>query len=212
MSLKRLATFTGLMVGTLAIILQFYLTMVLRLDKGDTLPGALWFFLTFFTILSNLMLVLIYLSESDRTRWLGWWRSPVTRGMMAATMVVVSVFYHVMLAALWQPTGLQLLADIVLHYVAPWFFVVWWLVFQPHRQLAWRNIPAMAIFPLVYLAWAMLRGAIVGEYPYPILEANTLGYGAVAINCALMLALFVGLFAMVIAVDRLIGRSLAAST
>lgn len=205
MSLKRLATFTGLIVGTLTLVLQFYLTLLLRLGKGDSLGGALWFYFTFFTILTNLMLVLIYLSELDQTRWLGWWRSPATRAMMAGIMVVVSVFYHVMLADLWQPTGLQLLADIVLHYVAPWFFVVWWLLFQPHGQLAWRNLWAMTSFPLVYLAWAMLRGAIVDEYPYPILEANTRGYGAVAINCIAMLAAFLASYVVAIGVDRWLG-------
>jgi hypothetical protein len=206
MSLKRLATLLGLVVGTATLVLQFYLSIELRLGKGDSLAGALWYLLTFFTILTNLMVVLIYLSEISMARWLDWWRSPVTRAMMAATMTVVTVFYHVMLAGLWQPTGLQLVADVVLHYVAPWFFIVWWLVFQPHGQLSWRHIPVMATFPLVYLAWAMFRGAIVGEYPYPILEANTLGYGQVAINCLIMIGLFLVLFAVAVGLDRLLGR------
>ena len=131
--------------------------------------------------------------------------------MMAATMTVVTVFYHVMLAGLWQPTGLQLLADITLHYVAPWFFIGWWLLFQPHGHLTWRDIPTMTVFPLFYLGWAMLRGAIVGEYPYPILEANKLGYGQVGINCLVMLALFVLLFAVAVGLDRLLGRRVAAT-
>ena len=211
MSLKRVATFAGLLIGTAALVLQFYLTMVVRLGNGDSLFGALWFLFTFFTILTNLMLVLIYLADLDDTRFLGWWRAPVARGMMAATMTVVTVFYHVMLAGLWQPTGLQLLADITLHYVAPWFFIGWWLLFQPHGHLTWRDIPTMTVFPLFYLGWAMLRGAIVGEYPYPILEANKLGYGQVGINCLVMLALFVLLFAVAVGLDRLLGRRVAAT-
>ncbi len=34
----------------------------------------------------------------------------------------------------------------------------------------------------------MIRGAIVSEYPYPILEAHKLGYGQVAINIVAVLA------------------------
>lgn len=211
MNLKRLATWIGLVVGAATLALQFYLSMTLRLGKGDSVLGALWFLFTFFTILTNLMLVLIYLSEVSAARWLGWWRAPVTRAMMAGTMTVVTIFYHVMLAGLWQPTGLQLFADIVLHYAAPWFFILWWLVFQPHGQIGWRDIPAMTIFPFVYLVWAMLRGAIVGEYPYPILEANTLGYGQVALNCLFMLALFVGLFGVAVGLDKLLGRRAVSS-
>ena len=76
MSLKRVATFAGLLIGTAALVLQFYLTMVVRLGNGDSLFGALWFLFTFFTILTNLMLVLIYLADLDDTRFLGWWRAP----------------------------------------------------------------------------------------------------------------------------------------
>lgn len=206
LNLKRLVTLVGLVVGTAALLLQFYLSMGLRLGKGDSVLGALWFFFTFFTILTNGMLVLIYLSEVSAFRWLGWWRSLVTRAMMAGIMAMVTVFYHVMLAGLWQPTGLQLFADIVLHYVAPLFFIAWWLLFQPHGDLDWRDIPAMTVFPLLYLAWAMVRGAVVGEYPYPILEANTLGYGQVAINVIVMLVAFLALFAVAVGVDKLLGR------
>ena len=211
MSLKRVATLLGLIVGAAALVLQFYLSMTLRLGKGDNIFGALWFFFTFFTILTNGMLVLIYLSEVSSAPWLGWWRAPGTRGMMAGIMAVVTVFYHVLLAGLWQPTGLQLVADITLHYVAPWYFIAWWLLFQPHGQLGWRDTPAMTVFPLLYLVWAMFRGTIVGEYPYPILEANTLGYGQVAINCLIMLAAFLALFVVVVGLDRLLGRRAAAS-
>jgi hypothetical protein len=206
MSLKRLATLAGLVVGAAALVLQFYLSIELRLGKGDSLLGALWFLFTFFTILTNLMLVLIYLSEVSAARWLGWWRSPLTRAMMVGIMAVVSAFYHVMLAGLWQPTGLQLFSDVVLHYVAPWFFILWWLVFQPHGQVRWHDIPAMTIFPLVYLVWAMFRGLIVGEYPYPILDANALGYGQVAINCLVMLGLFLAMFIVAAGLDKLMGR------
>ncbi len=206
MSLRRLATLLGLVVGAAALVLQFYLSMTLRLGKGDNLFSALWFFFTFFTILTNGMLVLIYLSEFTSARWLGWWRAPATRGMMAGIMAVVTVFYHLLLAGLWQPTGLQLVADITLHYAAPWYFIAWWLLFQPHGQLKWGDIPAMTVFPLLYLVWAMVRGAIVGEYPYPILEANTLGYGQVAINCLVMVVAFVALYILTVAIDRWLGR------
>ena len=206
MSLKRLACLIGFVIGAATLALQFYLSIELRLGKGDSLLGALWFLFTFFTILSNLMLVLIYASDLSSARWLGWWRSPVTRAMMAGTIAVVCAFYHVMLAGLWQPTGLQLLADVVLHYVAPIYFIAWWVLFEPHGRVEWRDLPRMMIFPVVYLAWAMLRGAIVGEYPYPILEANRIGYGEVTINCLVMLALFVAVFGVAVGLDKLLGR------
>jgi hypothetical protein len=52
----------------------------------------------------------------------------------------------------------------------------------------------------------MLRGAIAGEYPYPILEANRIGYGAVAVNVLVVLVGLTALCALVVALDRLLTR------
>jgi len=202
---KRPVAWLGLALGAAALVLQFGLTWTTRLAAGDSIAGMLWFFFTFFTILTNGMLVLIYLSVLFRPAWLGWWRDPVTRGMIAGTMLVVTGFYHVMLANLWAPEGAQYIADVSLHYVAPLLYVLWWLLFQPHGGLRFSHLPVMAIFPLAYLVWAMFRGAIVGEYPYPILNASELGYATVAVNCLVMVALFLAVFAVTVGVDRALG-------
>ena len=48
---------------------------------------------------------------------------------------------------------------------------------------------------------------MIGEYPYPILDAAKLGYGAVAINCVYVFVGLLALYAVVIALDRaLAGR------
>jgi hypothetical protein len=52
----------------------------------------------------------------------------------------------------------------------------------------------------------MIRGAIVTEYPYPILEANKLGYGQVSINVLFVLAGVTILCAIVVAVDKALTR------
>src|SRR5664279_4615718 len=91
---KLIATWVGLGIGFAGLILQFSITILARLALGDNIGGALIFFFTFFTILTNLMLVLIYLADLRGGIWLGWWRSPVTRAMMAAAMLVVMLFYH----------------------------------------------------------------------------------------------------------------------
>ena len=110
--MKRAATWAGFSIGTAALLLQFYLTLSTRLLRmGDSLPGTLIFFFTFFTILTNIMLVLIYLSELTTAGWLGWWRTPVTRGMMAGAIALVGIFNHLLLAELQDLTGPSALAD-----------------------------------------------------------------------------------------------------
>jgi len=205
--MKAVLTWAGLLIGAGALLLQFVLTLNLRLATGDSLLGTLVFFFNFFTILTNIMLALIYLSEVTGAGWLGWWRAPVTRAMMAGAIALVGFFNHLVLAELQDLTGLSLLADTLLHYVTPVLFVVWWLLFQPKGNLRLADLPAMLLPTLIWLVWAMLRGAVIGQYPYPILDAGKLGYGAVAINCLFVFIGLVVIYLVVLALDgALTGR------
>lgn len=201
----------GMLLGLAGVIVQGWVTLSLLLGNGRDLLDALVHFFTYFTILTNLMLVTIYLSELVDWRWLGWWRTSVTRGMMAGAIVLVMVFYHFLLAGLWAPEGWGKASDIALHYVAPVLYVLWWLLFQPKGDLRFQHIPLMLLPVAIWLAWAMARGAVTGEYPYPILEANRLGYAQVALNCLAVLAALVALFGVVIGLDRTVKRPRMAS-
>jgi hypothetical protein len=209
--MKKSATWLGLLVGTAALLLQFYVTLTLRAAGGFALGGTLVFFFTFYTILTNIMLVLIYLSEVTSARWLGWWRAPLTRGMMAGAIALVGIFNHLLLANLQHLTGLAAFCDTLLHYVAPVWFVLWWLLFQPKGRLRLADLPMMLLPTAVWLVWAMLRGAVTGEYPYPILNARVLGYRDVAINCAYVLVGLIVLYLVVIGLDRVLARQRAPS-
>ena len=206
MSLRKLTTLLGLAVGVGALLLQFWLSMTARLALGGGVLDALLWFFTYFTILTNLMLVLVYLSALTNTGWLAWWRSPVTRAMMAAAMTLVMAFYHFVLAATWNPQGLFYVADVLLHYATPLIYLGWWLVFEPKGRLRFTSIGWMLVPPLVWLAWAMARGAVVNEYPYPVLEAHVIGYPQVLANIAGLLLVLIVLFAAAVALDRLLGR------
>lgn len=204
--MKQIATWIGLGFGAAALILQLVLAVSLRLDAGDNIFGAVIFFFTFFTILTNLALVGIYSSELWPRQWLSWFRWPVTRGMMTAAITLVMVFYHFILAETWDPQGLALVCDVSLHYATPIFYIAWWVVFMRHGVLKFTDIPAMLLPPTIYLIYAMVRGAIVSEYPYPILEAHRIGYGAVAINVLTVLVALSVLCAIVVALDRILTR------
>jgi hypothetical protein len=209
--MKRAATWIGLVVGAAALLLQISLTIPLRLSNGDNIFGAVIYFFTFYTILTNLMLVLIYASDLWPRESLSWWRTPETRGMMAAVMVLVCLFYHFFLASTWNPQGLFKVADVTLHYVTPILYLVWWALFTWHGKLKFGDVAVMLVPSTIWLIYAMVRGTLIGEYPYPILEANRLGYGQVAINIAAVLAGLTLLCLIVIGLDRLLSRTPLAS-
>ena len=204
----RAASWIGLAVGLGALLLQFYVTLTLRAANGHDFPGTLVYFFTFYTILTNIMLVLVYASDLTTAGWLAWWRSPVTRGMMAGAIALVGIFNHLLLADLQDLSGLSAFCDLLLHYVTPAYFVLWWIVLQPKGTLRFADIPVMLLPTLIWLVWAMVRGAIVGEYPYPILDAQKLGYAAVGINCVYVFVGLLVLYIIVIGLDRALAGKL----
>jgi hypothetical protein len=207
MDLKRLATLIGFVAGAAALALQFILTVAARLENGDSIVGAVIFYFAFFTIISNLMLVLIYLSDLSPFRWLDWWRKPTTRAMFAAVIVAVAVFNHVLLSGLRTLDSWDLFADTMLHYILPAYYVLWWVFVPPHVQLSYRSLPWMMVYPVAYLVWALVYGGVTGTYPYPTLDVGRFGVGQIAINVALLFGCFIVLYAATIALDGLLGRT-----
>jgi hypothetical protein len=121
---------------------------------------------------------------------------------------ILTIFNHLLLADLQDLSGLSAFCDLLLHYVTPAYFVLWWIVLQPKGTLRIADIPIMLLPTLIWLVWAMVRGAIVGEYPYPILDAQKLGYAAVGINCVYVFVGLLVLYIIVIGLDRALAGKL----
>ena len=169
-------------------------------------PDAFVYFWTFFTHLTNLWLLATYAAMLTEWRWLGWFRRPVTMASAAAFITLVMVYYHFMLAPTLNMEGALLVATILLHYVAPLIYLVWWAVAAPHGMLRLGAIPAMLLPGIGYVAWVLLRGAVVDEYPYAILDAGQFGYGVVAIGVGTLLVAVTVFSAILIVADGWLAR------
>lgn len=209
--LKTALTWTGLILGAVALGLQFSISIPAYQANGLSVAEAVIQLLSYFTILTNIIITLVYLSTLTAWTWLGWFRQPVTRAMMAGTMALVMVFYHVLLRPVWQPEGLFLVCDVLLHYLAPTTYIAWWTATQRHGLLRFADIPVMLVPPVIYLVYTIARGAITDVYPYPTLNALELGYGQVAINVLLVAIGLTVLHAITIGIDRALARRVAAS-
>ena len=207
MNPQRVLTLVGFLIGAVGLVLQFAISIPASLSAGRNLADALITFFTYYTILTNLALVLIYLSDLSKARWLGWFRSARTRGMMAGAILLVMLFYHALLASLWSPEGVAWVADTILHYVTPIFYIIWWWIFADHGRLAWRDVPLMLVPSLIYIIWVLMRGAIVAEYPYPVFNVTDLGYPQVLVNIVIVAIVLAVFFACTLAADRYLARS-----
>ena len=206
--IPNIVAWVGMIVGAagLAIDAGMIFPSMMSGSAARSFPDVFIYFWTFFTHLTNLWLIVTYLSVSSGVRWLGWLRQPSTMASAAAFITLVMLFYHFMLAPYLQMEGALLVASYLLHYVAPLIYLAWWAIWAPHGALRLTQIPLMLLPGVAYLAWVLLRGAVVDEYPYDILDVSKSGYGGVAIGVVALLVAVSILAALVVGADRLIAR------
>ena len=203
---RTLLTGLGLGFGVAGLVLQFILSMRLAFANGRDMLGFLGHFFAYYTILTNMALVLIYLSEVLPVPGLNLFRHPVLRGLMTANIALVALYVFFVLRFLSSLENLLLLADTILHYLCPVLYLLWWLL-QPHGKLRWSDLPIMLAPTLAYFVYTLARGAWVQEYPYPFMNAIKLGYPAVLLDAVYMTAGLTVLCLATIAIDRLLGRN-----
>lgn len=210
--MRIILAWAGIAVGVIGLALDFWAILPTATVVSATnpvarsLPGMFVYFWTFFTHLTNLWLVLTYASVVSEWRWLGWFRRPVIMGSAAAFITLVMLYYHFMLAPYLKLEGALGIATVLLHYVAPVLYLAWWALFAPHGMLRFKQIGLMLLPGIAYVAWVLLRGALVGEYPYDILDAKKFGYGGVAIGVAVLLVAVSIFSVIIVAADKQLAR------
>lgn len=160
---------------------------------------ALWRFLGFFTILTNL-LVAVMATRLALGRKSGL-SGPAARMAITAAMLLVGIAYWFLLAPLWTPTGWQLVADIGLHTVQPVLAAALWLSLRD-GSLSWSDGPKAAIWPALYAVYALARGAGDGWYAYWFLNPKDQSLVELLISIAGFSLLVMGIGAVLVAIDR----------
>lgn len=150
-------------------------------------------FFSFFTILSNVLagLFLIYFGITNNQSS----KAQAVRGAVTLYMLMTGVIFALLLSGL---ENIRLTAlpwdNLILHYVMPIFVVGDWLLNPPKKPLPKRVVALWISFPILYVAYTLIRGGIVNWYPYPFLNPVTSSYLQVAIT-SVVIAVFVLLFA-----------------
>jgi hypothetical protein len=210
---RRLIALVGLLNGLAGIAIDAWVTFPASMATGPgnlfarSFPDALIYFWTFFTHVTNFWIVLIYLAELVPWRWLGVFRRPGTQAAAGAYILLVGLYYHFMLSPTLHLEGPIVVSIVLLHYVGPVLYIVWWLIFSRHGALRWRRLPMLLVPGLVYIGWVLLRGAATDDYPYDILDAGRFGYLQVAIGVLALLIAVIVFCAILIAADKILARS-----
>lgn len=162
--------------------LALQLVLILR-NLG--LAEGLWRFVGFFTILTNAGAAAVASAiASGRASGLA---GPRSRLMAATSILTVGIVYSLALRSLWNPTGAQKVADVLLHDLAPLSWLALWLLAEHwryrRRDIGWALLP-----PLLYFIYALARGAIDGWYAYWFLNPAQQGAAGLAMSVLVMLA------------------------
>ncbi|GAA1825205.1 Pr6Pr family membrane protein [Agromyces salentinus] len=178
-------------------------------QSWSMVPDRLFFivnFFSFFTILSNALTAIVLLIGA----WYAFTRRidpdwyNLVRACAATYMATTFVVYNLLLRgiSLDQATTVPW-SNEILHVWAPLYLVLDWALAPGRRPVAWQRLWSIAIFPIAWAVYSMIRGAITGWYPYPFLNpAQEAGYGGVAVYVIAIAAFILLVGAGVIALSR----------
>lgn len=166
-----------------ALILQGALTFT----QSSSLLEALWILAAYFTILTNLIVAVVFTAvASNRTALRESW---IIAGTMLA-ILLVGIIYGLLLHGTMELSGGSVLANALLHMVTPIIVPLFWICFVPKGSLTWRHPLLWAIYPLAYLVYALVRGAATTRYAYPFINVVDLGWPRTALNATLIAVAF----------------------
>ena len=207
------------------------LTLAATEDGNGGAINGLVFSLSYFTVLSNILVAVVTWSLVVRPdndgrvfRWL--------RLTSLVMIVITGLVYALVLAADADPTGWYVWSNLGYHYLVPWLSLAGFLLFGPRPRITWDLVPKMLIIPVIWLTYTLIHGAFLTTppgypaaeplppqhwYPYPFLDVGDPaalipgmsipgGYAGVMINIVLIIILGL-LFAMAfLGLDRLLSR------
>lgn len=182
-------------VGVLfAVIVQ--LTLVIRgvnvlVEEGGRVAGVgerILRFFSYFTVQSNLLCLVTSAGLAIRPARDGrLWRVARLDALVGITVTII--VFILFLAPLLDLSGLAWLTNLIFHYLVPIAMVLGWLLFGPRPRVDTRTLLLSLIWPVAYIVYVGILGAITGWYPYPFTDVGQLGYATVLRNGVLVVVL-----------------------
>ena len=193
-----------------AIIAQLSATIGKAQADGRSVAIVTTNFLSFFTIDSNSLTVVVLLigaflllaRKGDDPRWFA-----ILRLCMTTYMATTGVVYNLLLRNIELPQGSEPIpwSNEILHLIGPVYIVLDWLLAPGRIPLPyWKSIRVVVIFPIVWVIYTLIRGPLVPNelagtpywYPYPFLDPNNSLNGYLSVSFyVILIATVIGLVA-----------------
>ena len=160
----------------------------------------------FYTYQSNLIVTIwmLYIIIQQISNQLPKRYDPLFQGAVTTYITVTFLIYAVLLSPMFQPTGFFRFEIILTHYIVPILCIVDWGLSIPSIEYKWWYIPTWLTFPLLYLAYSIIRGVIVDWYPYFFMDLTVLTLRQFTLNIFLLTMFFLLLGSIYTGGNRLI--------
>jgi hypothetical protein len=184
------------------VVLVAIATQLISLAGEGTLNPVNYF--SYFTIDSNLIAAGVLIAGAVR------WNRPASkifelvRGAAVVYMSITGIVFTLLLSNTDVDTAIRWVNTVV-HELMPLVLLADWLVTPPATRLQLRQGLLWLSFPLVWIVYTLIRGAIVNRYPYPFLDPANGGYGSVTVYCIAILVAMVVVSAITVGLANAAG-------
>jgi len=165
-------------------------------ERGIFSPGN---FFSFFTVQVNILVFITFvlsalvLASGKQQRWLD-----ILRSVTTVYILVVGIGFAILLSGLENVALTAVPWDnTVLHYIIPVAVLLDFIIDRPKKKISFKTGLLWIAFPILYVLYSLIRGALVGWYPYPFLNPELKGFGAVAVTVAGLVVLGIIIIAFV---------------
>lgn len=194
--------------GAIRIVVGLFVLVTITIQIADRLlnnafdPGE---YFSYFTIQSCLITIVVLLvggvmalhRRQDTVLYTS------VRVSIVAYAVVTAGVYNLLLRSVPYEgfQGLQWPNEI-LHVWIPLFIALDWLLSPGRPALPWSALRIPIIYPVLWLAFTLIRGAFTATYPYPFIDPATAGWGSVVAYIVGLSVFILGIAALCIAYSR----------
>lgn len=149
--------------------------------------NVLTFYFSYFTVLSNILIIYIFLQSAYSNRKNVSVVFAKLNGAAVLYMTITGVIYWSILVN-QHSLSLDPWINLTMHGVTPIAALLSWILFSPKQKLQSKTALYWLIPPSIFAAYTLVRGQFIQWYPYPFLNPITSGgYTNVLINITLLL-------------------------
>ena len=194
-SIRRAVYLVLALVSGVGLVMNFVNSMTS--DVATSHPERIVRFFTYFTIESNILVLLtaVVLAAGPE--------QGVRFVLLHLDALLGITVTGIIFATILAPDGADVgTASVLLHYISPPLAVLAWLFLGPWGARSRSLIGPALVWPIGYLVWVLIWGAITDWYPYDFVDVAEHGYGTVLLNAVLVLVLGIVLLLAFLAVNR----------